>query len=136
MARAHRFRQYFASARRHVVDLAAFPTDRPAIYAGRQISQARMLAEIPAPALRHLLVGLADQEGWLAAVGSIIETTPAARTVAIAAPLRSLAGVSGLQWGVLRVAPAGTEEGRLQWRRRHAWPRREYCCDEPAPEGT
>jgi len=69
-------------------------------------------------------------------VGSIIETTPSAQAVAIAAPLRSLTGVSGLQWGVLRVAPAGTEEGRLQWRRRHARARREYCCDEPAPEGT
>jgi len=136
MARAHRFRQYFASARRHVVDLGAFPTGRPAIYAGRQIPQARMLAEIPPSALRHLLVGLADQEGWLAAVGTIIETTPAERTVAIAAPLRSLAGVSELQWGVLRVAPPGGEEGRLQWRRRHARPRREYCGDEPAPEGT
>jgi polynucleotide 5'-hydroxyl-kinase GRC3/NOL9 len=136
IARAHRFRQYFASARRHVVELAAFPANRPAVYAGRHIPQVRMLAEIPAPALRHLLVGLADRGGWLAAVGSIIETTPAAQTVAIAAPLRSLAGVSGLQWGVLRVAPSGTEEGRLQWRRRHARPRREYCCDEPAPEGT
>ena len=136
IARVHRFRQYFASARRHVVDLAAFPADRPAVYAGRHIPQARMLAEIPGSALRHLLVGLVDQDGWLAAVGSIIETTPAAQAVAIAAPLRSLAGVSGLQWGVLRVAPAGTEEGRLQWRRRHGRPRQEYCGDEPAPEGT
>ena len=136
IVRARRFRQYFASACRHVVDLTALPADRPAIYAGRHIPQARMLAEIPGPALRHLLVGLADQEGWLAAVGSIIETTPSAQAVAIAAPLRSLTGVSGLQWGVLRVAPAGTEEGRLQWRRRHARARREYCCDEPAPEGT
>ncbi len=136
IVRAHRFRQYFASARRHVVDLAAFPAARPAVYDGRHIPQARMLAEIPGPALRHLLVGLADREGWLAAVGSIIETTPAAQAVAIAAPLRSLAGVRGLQWGVLRVAPSGSEEGRLQWRRRHVRPRLEYCCNEPAPEGT
>ena len=136
IARTHRFRQYFASARRHVVDLAAFPADRSAIYAGRHIPQARMLAEIPGPALRHLLVGLADKEGWLAAVGSIVETAPPAQTVAIVAPLRSLAGVSGLQWGVLRVAPSGAEEGRLQWRRRHASPRRQYSSEEPAPKGT
>ncbi len=112
-ARAGRFRRYFADARRHTLGLAALPASRPPLYGGREIPQHRMLAEIPAASLRHLLVGLADRDGWLKAVGSVVEVGPASHTVAVAVPLRSLAGVTTLQWGVLRVAPSGVEEGRL-----------------------
>jgi polynucleotide 5'-hydroxyl-kinase GRC3/NOL9 len=113
-ARTGRFWRYFVPARLHVLDLAALPCDRLVIHAGRAIPQACMLSQIPAPALRHLLVGLADGEGWLRAMASVVEVAPVGQTVSVVAPLRSLAEVSKLQWGVLRVAPAGTEEGRLQ----------------------
>ena len=111
--RALRFARYFAHARRHMLDLGALPTSRPAMHKGRVVPQLRMLTEIPRAALRHLLVGLADREGWLRAVGSVVEVAPARQTVAVVAPLGSLEGVCALQWGVLRVAPSGLEEGRL-----------------------
>jgi len=111
--RMMRFRHYFASAQRHTVDLGALPAARPAIYGGRIIPQHRMLTDIPQGALRHLLVGLVDQSGWLAAMGSVVDVVPVRQAVVVAAPLGSLAGVSALQWGALRVAPSGREEGRL-----------------------
>jgi polynucleotide 5'-kinase involved in rRNA processing len=73
-----------------------------------------MLWEIPGPALRHLLVGLADRDGWLEAVGSVLEVEPASQSVTVVAPLRSVGGVGTLQWGMIRVAPSGVEEGRLE----------------------
>ena len=112
-ARAARFRRYFAGARPHTLALAALPAGRLPVYQGREVPQPRMLAEIPGAELRHLLVGLADRGGWLKAVGSVIEVGPAAQSVTVAAPLRSLGGVGSLQWGVIRVAPSGVEEGRL-----------------------
>jgi polynucleotide 5'-hydroxyl-kinase GRC3/NOL9 len=111
--RVMRFRQYFASAQRHTLDLGALPATRPAVYGGRIIPQHRMLTDIPQSALRHLLVGLADRDGWLAAMGSVVDVVPVRRAVVVVAPLGSLAGVSALQWGALRVAPSGREEGRL-----------------------
>jgi polynucleotide 5'-hydroxyl-kinase GRC3/NOL9 len=112
--RAVRFRRYFARARHHVLDLTALPAGRLAFHEGREVPQSRMLRDIPLPALRHLLVGLADREGWLRAVGSVVDMAPALQTVTVAAPLRTLAGVSTLQWGIIRVAPSGLEEGRLR----------------------
>ena len=44
----------------------------------------------------------------------IVATAPDQDTVTVLAPARSLAGVAALQWGVLRVAPSGAEEGRLR----------------------
>ena len=72
-----------------------------------------MLAEIPPDSLRHLLVGLADREGYLVALGTVTDVVPSAHNVEILAPLESLAQVRLLQWGMLRVAPSGREEGRL-----------------------
>ncbi|HKV43868.1 MAG TPA: Clp1/GlmU family protein [bacterium] len=111
--RMMRFRRYFASAQRHTLDLGALPAGRPAVYEGRVIPQHCMLTDIPRHALRHLLVGLADRDGWLAAMGSVVDVEPARRGVVVVAPLGSLAGVGALQWGALRVAPSGREEGRL-----------------------
>jgi polynucleotide 5'-hydroxyl-kinase GRC3/NOL9 len=112
-ARARRFRRYFARARLHTLALDALLSDRLPVYEGREIPHARVLTVVPGWALNHLLVGLADREGWLRAVGAIVETTPARREMSIMAPIRFLAGVSVLQWGVLRVAPTGVEEGRF-----------------------
>jgi len=112
-ARVRRFQQYFMRARPHTLPLRTLLADRPAVYEGREVPQARMLTVIPAWALQHLLVGLADREGWLRALGSVVETAPAQQTVTVLAPVRSLAGVSVLQWGVLKVAPSGIEMGRL-----------------------
>lgn len=111
--RADRFRQYFARACLHTLALDALSSDRLPVYEGREIPHAGVLTVIPGWALNHLLVGLADREGWLRAVGAVVETAPARREVTVVAPLRCLAGVSALQWGVLRVAPTGVEEGRF-----------------------
>jgi polynucleotide 5'-hydroxyl-kinase GRC3/NOL9 len=112
-ARARRFRQYFARAPLHTVALDALPSDRLPVYEGHEIPHARVLTAIPGWVLNHLLVGLADREGWLRAVGAIVGVTPTRRELSIVAPIRCLAGVSVLQWGVLKVAPTGVEEGRF-----------------------
>jgi polynucleotide 5'-hydroxyl-kinase GRC3/NOL9 len=112
-ARARRFARYFAHACLHTLALDALPSERLPVYGGREIPPANILTAIPGRVLSHLLVGLADREGWLRAVGAVVETAPARREVSVVAPIRSLAGVGALQWGVLRVAPTGVEEGRV-----------------------
>ncbi|HET9001175.1 MAG TPA: Clp1/GlmU family protein [bacterium] len=112
-ARVRRFHQYFLRARPHTLPLGRLLADRLPVYEGREVPQAGMLTVIPAWALRHLLVGLADRDGWLRALGTVVETAPALQTVTVMAPLQSVVGVSVLQWGVLRVAPSGIEVGRL-----------------------
>ena len=107
------FSRYFRRARRFSLDVAMLPADRPVWYADAWIPQARMLADIPSDALRHLLVGLADQAGYLVALGTVEDVVLTAHRIDVLAPLDSLARVRTLQWGVLRVAPSGREEGRL-----------------------
>ncbi len=111
--REQRFAQYFADARRVALDLTAVPAGRPVRYAGRRIPQARMLSEVPPRLLHHLLVGLAGRDACLVALGTVAAVHPAAGRVDVLAPIGSLAAVRALQWGVLRVAPSGREEGRL-----------------------
>jgi polynucleotide 5'-hydroxyl-kinase GRC3/NOL9 len=111
--REERFARYFRTARRVSLDLGALRADRPAVYAGRRVPQERMLAQIPAGLLRHLLVGLADRKGDLTALGTVVGVHLRARRVSILTPLRSLAGIEMLQWGAMRVHPSGREEGRL-----------------------
>ncbi|HEX4835873.1 MAG TPA: Clp1/GlmU family protein [bacterium] len=111
--RERMFGQYFRRARRFSLDVAMLPADRPVWYAGEWIPQARMLVDIPSDALRHLLVGLADQAGFLVALGTVEDVFPTAHRIDVLAPLDSLAQVRTLQWGMLRVAPSGREEGRL-----------------------
>lgn len=112
--RVARFRRYFAGGRLHTLRLDAVRPGRLPVFRGQEVSQDRVLLDIPAAELRHLLVGLAKDDGWLNAVGSIVATAPEHQAVTVLAPARSLAGVSALQWGILRVAPSGAEEGRLQ----------------------
>lgn len=111
--RERRFAAYFAGGRCLPLDLGALGADRPAVYAGRTVPQDRMLREIPADRLLHLLVGLARGDRTLAALGTVVGVYPAAGRVDVLAPLGSLTPVRCLQWGVLRVAPWGSEEGRL-----------------------
>ncbi len=111
--RERRFARYFARARRIPVDLRTLPAARPVVYEGRSIAQTRMLVEIPPRALRHLLVGMADREGDMVALGTVAGVRPSMHQVDVAAPLDTLDRVRALQWGVLRVAPSGHEEGRL-----------------------
>ncbi len=111
--RERRFGQYFAHARRLSLDVRALPPGRAPVYEGRRIPQSRMLTEIPSRALRHLLVGLANGEGYLIAMGTVVAARRRAHQVDVLAPLDSLEAVRALQWGVLRVAPSGLEEGRL-----------------------
>ncbi len=112
-ARARRFRRYFMGGRLHTLKLNALRPERLPTFGGREISPDKILRDIPAAELQHLLVGLATDAEWLKAVGSIVASAPDDDTVTVLAPARSLAGVAALQWGVLRVAPSGVEEGRL-----------------------
>ncbi len=112
--RAGRFRRYFVNGRLHTVKLDVVRPGRLPTFGGHEVGQDRILTDIPAAELRHLLVGLVSDDERLKAVGSILEATPARNTVTVLAPARSLAGVTALQWGVLRVAPSGVEEGRLR----------------------
>ena len=100
-------------ARRHTLDLTALPVSRLPIHHGREVPHHRRLADIPGRELRHFLVGLADQDGWLKAIGSVVDVARQSQSVTVVAPIASLAGVASLQWGVLRVGPSGLEEGRL-----------------------
>lgn len=111
--RERSFARYFRDARRFSLDLRALRDDRPIRYAGKRIPQSRMLAEIPAHLLLHLLVGLVDAERNLTAVATVVDVSRASHRVDVLAPLSSLAGVRALQWGALLVAPSGREEGRL-----------------------
>ena len=111
--RARRFRLYFSHAPRHTLALGALSAGRLPRYGGREIPQDRMLVEIPRAELQHLLVGLADRNGWLKALGSVVEADRAQQAVTVVAPLQPPGRVIALQWGVLRVAPSGIEEGRL-----------------------
>jgi polynucleotide 5'-hydroxyl-kinase GRC3/NOL9 len=113
-ARAQRFRRYFINGRPHTLQLDAVRSERLPTFGGHEVRQDGILTAIPAAELRHLLVGLARDDGRLVAVGSILETAAGRNTVTLLAPARSLAGVASLQWGVLRVAPSGVEEGRLR----------------------
>lgn len=112
--RVRRFRRYFMDGHLHTLKLDVVRPGRLPTFGGREVDQDRILTDIPSAELRHLLVGLARDDERLEAVGSILETAPARNTVTVLAPARSLAGVAALQWGVLRVAPSGVEEGRLR----------------------
>lgn len=112
--RARRFRQYFTTGRPHTVHLDALRPGRLPTFRGREVGQDRILRDIPVAELRHLLVGLARDDERLQAVASIVSAAPERNAIIVLAPARSLAGVAALQWGVLRVAPSGVEEGRLE----------------------
>jgi len=111
--RERRFGQYFARARRLSLDLHALAARRPVVLEGRRLPPARALAEASPRTLHHLLVGLADEEGFLVAMGTVVAVHRSADRVDVLAPADSPARLREIQWGMLRVAPSGTEEGRL-----------------------
>lgn len=111
--RARRFAGYFAGVAELVLDLREVTPQRPAVYRGRWVPPSRVLADVPPEALRHLLVGLADRRGTIMAMGTVVEADPVGRRLAVAAPRVPARAVRFVQWGVLRVTPAGREAGRL-----------------------
>jgi polynucleotide 5'-hydroxyl-kinase GRC3/NOL9 len=118
-ARAIAFARYFAGAPAWALDLRRITLQRPALYGGRWIPPSRVLAQVPPAALRHLLVGLADRRGTIMAMGTIADADPARHMLTVVAPARSVRNGGDLrepyavQWGILRVTPAGREQGRL-----------------------
>ncbi|HLJ58654.1 MAG TPA: Clp1/GlmU family protein [bacterium] len=110
--REHQFAQYFRDARTLTLNLDTVRQERSVVHAGRRVPAARIVAELPARELRHRLVGLADADGGLVALGTVLGVRPGGVALDIAAPRRSVEAVSTLQWGMLRVSPAGREESR------------------------
>lgn len=111
--RGRRFAGYFAGAAELVLDLGDVTPQRPAVYRERWIPPSRVLTDVPPAALRHLLVGLADLRGTIMAMGTIVEADPVGRRLVVAAPRVPASAIRFVQWGVLRVTPAGREAGRL-----------------------
>jgi len=110
--REQQFARYFHDPRAVTFDLAALRQERSVSCAGRRIPAARVVAEAPPRELHHRLVGLAGEAGELVVLGTLVGARPDAREVTVVAPRRALEGVRVLQWGALRVSPAGREEGR------------------------
>ena len=111
--RERRFAAYFAGSGLCVLDLGRVAPERPATYMGRTIPPSRVVADVPPDALRGLLVGLADRRGTIMAMGTVAEVDPALQRLLVAAPGVSPHAVRFVQWGRLRVTPAGREAGRL-----------------------
>jgi polynucleotide 5'-hydroxyl-kinase GRC3/NOL9 len=65
----------------------------------------------PAAKLRHLLIGLADQNGRTVALGTLESLNFRTREIGIFTPLRAASAVKLLQFGIVRVKPDGTEVG-------------------------
>lgn len=110
--REHQFAQYFRDARTVTLNLGTVRQERTVVHAGRRIPAARVATELPARELRHRLVGLADAEGGLVVLGTVLGVRPGGTELDVAAPRRSVEDVRTLQWGMLRVSPAGREERR------------------------
>jgi polynucleotide 5'-hydroxyl-kinase GRC3/NOL9 len=113
-ARERQFAEYFASARQLDLDARRVVFERPAVYGGGRVPGPRVITEVPAAALRHLLVGLVGRRGTMMAMGTIVHVEPAMhRLSVVAAGLRPGGAVRTLHWGNLRVTPEGREAGRL-----------------------
>jgi polynucleotide 5'-hydroxyl-kinase GRC3/NOL9 len=110
--RQGKFAEYFAGSVPVALDFDDITPQRDTIYRGRRIPPSRVLAEVPPEALRYLLVGLADRRGTIMAMGTVADVDPARRRIAVLAPPVPPA-VRFVQWGILRVTPAGREAGRL-----------------------
>jgi polynucleotide 5'-hydroxyl-kinase GRC3/NOL9 len=65
----------------------------------------------PASILRHLLIGLADHNGRTIGLGTIESLNFKTRQIGIRTPLRAVAAVKVLQFGLIRVKEDGTEAG-------------------------
>lgn len=120
------------SARTRVVDLMAAPAVRPRDFAARRAHRAAAfrryfadaaplevpwgrLAVFPAPVFSPgRLVALEDVQGFALALGIVLETDAANRTVSLLTPARSLEGVDAVRLGDLWLDPATGEE-RRRW---------------------
>jgi polynucleotide 5'-hydroxyl-kinase GRC3/NOL9 len=111
--REAQFGRYFDGSALFALDADDIALQRDTIYRGRWIPPSRVLAEVPPDALRYLLVGLADRRGTIMAMGTVADVDPAQRRIAVVAPSVPPSAVRFVQWGVLRVTPAGREAGRL-----------------------
>ncbi|HLY21268.1 MAG TPA: polynucleotide 5'-hydroxyl-kinase [bacterium] len=111
--REAKFGRYFDGSALFALDADDIALQRDTIYRGRWIPPSRVLAEVPPDALRYLLVGLADRRGTIMAMGTVADVDPAQRRIAVVAPPVPPRAVRFVQWGVLRVTPAGREAGRL-----------------------
>ena len=111
--RQAKFARYFAGSVPVALDFDDITPQRDTIYRGRWIPPSRILAEVPPEALRYLLVGLADRRGTIMAMGTVADVDPARRRIAVVAPSVPPRAVRFVQWGILRVTPAGREAGRL-----------------------
>jgi polynucleotide 5'-hydroxyl-kinase GRC3/NOL9 len=111
--REAQFGRYFDGSALFALDADDIALQRDTIYRGRWIPPSRVLAEVPPDALRYLLVGLADRRGTIMAMGTVADVDPAQRRIAVVAPSVPPRAVRFVQWGVLRVTPAGREAGRL-----------------------
>lgn len=111
--RERKFAEYFERARPMVLDLRRLIAERSPVYAGTPVAPSRVPADVPPDALRHLLVGLAGRRGTMRAMGTVLLVEPELHRLTVLAPDVSRDAVSSVQWGVLRVTPAGREHGRL-----------------------
>lgn len=114
--RERKFAAYFAGSGTLSLDVDQIVPQRSTVYQGRPIPPLRVLPDVPADALRHLLVGLADRRGTIMAMGTIAGVNLGLRRLSVVAPRVLPDAVRFVQWGMLRVTPAGREAGRLSGR--------------------
>jgi len=112
--RERQFERYFRGAATRVLDLRVLRQERAVSYAGRYIAPADVVTGLPYRELRHRLVGLADDAGGLMALGTVTGVRAGGAAVDVFAPPPLQDRISTLQWGALRVSPAGREEGRTR----------------------
>jgi len=110
--REQQFARYFRNARPATVTLEAVRTERAVVHAGRRVAPGRVAAELPPRALRHRLVGLADDAGDFLGLGTIVAVRAAVGEIDVVAPLGAVGRTTVLQWGAMQVAPDGREERR------------------------
>ena len=111
--RESKFAAYFAGSTPLSLDFDRVTPQRATWYLANRIPPSRVLTDVPPDALRYLLVGLADRRGTIMAMGTVTEVEPALRRLSVTAPRVSPRAVRFVQWGILRVTPAGREAGRL-----------------------
>lgn len=111
--RERTFAEYWRRARPLALDLRRLTAERSTVYAGTPVPPSRVAAEVPPAALRHLLVGLAGRRGTMVAMGTVLLVEPALHRLTVLAPDVAREAVRSVQWGLLRVTPAGREAGRL-----------------------
>ncbi|HXX38232.1 MAG TPA: polynucleotide 5'-hydroxyl-kinase [bacterium] len=108
--REQQFARYFRNVRTVTLELGRVRQERTITCAGRRIPAARVTTELPLREVRHRLVGLVDDGGGLVALGTVVGLRNDGDALDVLAPRRALGGVHTLQWGMLRVSPAGREQ--------------------------